>query len=292
MSRFYLLTFAILCGLFTGCEHVNIADIEETNGSNATPELKGNLRISVSQLEQTPLSAITRTGLVDVCSRLNFSIYNLSGSRIKQTNQVLGDTDFGTTSFQLDEGTYQLVVLAHSSNGNPTMTDPAKIRFTNAQGFTDTFLYNDNITVGAEPQTRTLTLHRITSLCRFVINGDIPAGVSRMRFYYTGGSGAFNAATGLGSVNSKQDVKFDVTSGQKEFDLYTYLRDTEGTIHLKVYVLDAADDVLLEREFNISLAQGKMTIYSGDFFSGGDYDSTTTGINLNTDWDGEIKITF
>lgn len=292
MSRFYLLTFAILCGLFTGCEHVNIADIEETNGSNATPELKGNLRISVSQLEQTPLSAITRTGLVDVCSRLNFAIYNLSGSRIKQTNQVLGDTDFGTTSFQLDEGTYQLVVLAHSSNGNPTMTDPAKIRFTNAQGFTDTFLYNDNITVGAEPQTRTLTLHRITSLCRFVINGDIPAGVSRMRFYYTGGSGAFNAATGLGSVNSKQDVKFDVTSGQKEFDLYTYLRDTEGTIHLKVYVLDAADDVLLEREFNISLAQGKMTIYSGDFFSGGDYDSTTTGINLNTDWDGEIKITF
>ena len=292
MSRFYLLTFAILCCLLTGCEHVNIADIEETNGSNATPELKGNLRISVSQLEQTPLSAITRTGLVDVCSRLNFAIYNLSGSRIKQVNQVLGDTGFGTTSFQLDEGTYQLVVLAHSSNGNPTMTDPAKIRFTNAQGFTDTFLYNDNITVGAEPQTRTLTLSRITSLCRFVIDGDIPSGVSRMRFYYTGGSGAFNAATGLGSVNSKQDVKFDVTSGQKEFDLYTYLHDTEGTIHLKVYALDAADNVLTEREFNVSLAQGKMTIYSGDFFSGGDYDSTTTGINLNTDWEPNIEITF
>ena len=292
MSRPHLLTFAILCCLLTGCEHVNIADIEEANGSNAATELKGNLRISVSQLEQTPLSAITRAGLVDVCSRLNFAIYNLSGSRIKQTNQVWGDTGFGSTSFQLDEGTYQLVVLAHSSNGNPTMTDPAKVRFTNAQGFTDTFLYNDNVTVGAEPQTRTLTLSRITSLCRFVIDGDIPAGVSRMRFYYTGGSGAFNAATGLGSVNSKQDVKFDVTSGQKEFDLYTYLHDTEGTIHLKVYALDAADNVLTEREFNVPLAQGKMTTYSGDFFSGGDYDSTTTGINLNTDWDGSIEITF
>ena len=292
MSRPHLLTFAILCCLLTGCEHVNIADIEEANGSNAATELKGNLRISVSQLEQTPLSAITRAGLVDVCSRLNFAIYNLSGSRIKQTNQVWGDTGFGSTSFQLDEGTYQLVVLAHSSNGNPTMTDPAKVRFTNAQGFTDTFLYNDNVTVGAEPQTRTLTLHRITSLCRFVIDGDIPSGVSRMRFYYTGGSGAFNAATGLGSVNSKQDVKFDVTSGQKEFDLYTYLHDTEGTIHLKVYALDAADNVLTEREFNVSLAQGKMTIYSGDFFSGGDYDGTTTGINLNTDWEPNIEITF
>ena len=115
-----------------------------------------------------------------------------------------------------------------------------------------------------------------------------------MRFYYTGGSGAFNAATGLGSVNSKQDVKFDVTSGQKEFDLYTYLHDTEDTIHLKVYALDATDNVLTEREFNVSLAQGKMTIYSGDFYGGGDfdYDSTKTGIYLNTDWDSEIKITF
>jgi len=292
MSRFNLLTFAILCCLLTGCEHVNIADIEEANPSNAATELKGNLRISVSQLEQTPLSAITRAGLMNVCSRLNFAIYNLSGSRIKQTNQVLGDTGFGSTSFQLDEGTYQLVVLAHSSNGNPTMTDPAKIRFTNAQGFTDTFLYSDNITVGTEPQTRTLTLSRITSLCRFVINGDIPAGVSRMRFYYTGGSGAFNAATGLGSVNSKQDVKFDVTSGQKEFDLYTILHDTQGTIHLKVYALDAADNVLMQREFDVSLTQGKMTEYSGDFFGGGDYESTTTGISLNTDWDGSIELTF
>ena len=113
-----------------------------------------------------------------------------------------------------------------------------------------------------------------------------------MRFYYTGGSGAFNAATGLGSVNSKQDVKFDVTSGQKEFDLYTYLHDTEGTIHLKVYALDVADNVLTEREFNVSLAQGKMTTYSGDFFGDGDYDSTTTGINLNTDWEPNIQITF
>ena len=279
-----------LCILWTlaSCQKISIEE-------DVVPETpNGNLIVSVSQLEQTPLYANTRTGLVDVCSRLNFAIYNLSGSRIKQINQVLGDTGFGTASFQLDEGTYQLVVLAHSSNGNPTMTDPAKIRFTNAQGFTDTFLYNDNITVGAEPQTRTLTLSRITSLCRFVIDGDILAGVSRMRFYYTGGSGAFNAATGLGSVNSKQDVKFDVTSGQKEFDLYTYLHDTEGTIHLKVYALDATDNVLMEREFNVSLAQGKMTMYSGDFYGGGDfdYDSTKTGIYLNTDWDSEIKITF
>lgn len=34
----------------------------------------------------------------------------------------------------------------------------------------------------------------------------IPSDVRKMQFYYTGGSGAFNAATGLGSVASKQTV--------------------------------------------------------------------------------------
>ena len=38
---------------------------------------------------------------------------------------------------------------------------------------------------------------------RFVLTDDIPSDVKKMQFYYTGGSGAFNALTGLGSVNSK-----------------------------------------------------------------------------------------
>ena len=276
-----------LCILWTlvACQKMSIAE-------DVAPEVpKGNLMISI-QLEQTPYSSITRSEPANICSRLNFAIYNLSGSRIKQTNQVLGETGFGTASFQLDEGTYQLVILAHSSNGNPTMTDPAKIRFTNAQGFTDTYLYSGNITITAEPQTHTLTLHRITALCRFVILGDIPANVAKMRFYYTGGSGTFNATTGLGNVNSKQDLKFDVTSGQREFDLYTFLHDVQGTIHLKASALDAADNVILEREFDISLEQSMITYYSGNFFTGGEYEYATEGIYLNTDWEPNIKITF
>lgn len=290
-SAMFRFTKAILpfCILWTlaACQTISL---EEEDIAPEKPN--GNLVVSISQLEQTPFSSITRSDQADFCNRLNFAIYNPDGSRVKQTNQLLNEAGFGTAAFQLDEGTYQLVVVAHSSDGNPTMTDPSKIRFTNAQGFTDTFLYNDTITIGAEPKTRTLTLHRITALCRFVIEGDIPANVSKMRFYYTGGSGAFNAATGLGSVNSKQDLKFDVTSGQREFDLYTFLHNQEGTIHLKVTALDASGNEILLREFDVSLTQNTITRYFGDFFGGGDFKTSMIDINLNTDWDSEIKITF
>lgn len=83
----------------------------------------GNLTVSVFQLEQTPFAGYTRATPSDACTHLNFAIYN-GDNRLKQINQTSDMADFGHVSFQLDAGTYQLVVVAHSSKGNPTMTDP------------------------------------------------------------------------------------------------------------------------------------------------------------------------
>lgn len=288
MRRFLFLAILLLLS----CEKAFI-DVDDGAGDTpAASKLEGNLIVSISQIEQMPFMDYTRAAVADVCTRVNFAVYNMAGTRVKQINQQLGHANYGTAAFQLEEGEYQLVVVAHSSNGNPTMTDPTKIRFTNAQGFTDTFLYNGHITIGAEPQTHTVTLRRITSLCRFVVTDDYPFNVKKMRFYYTGGSGAFNASTGFGTVNSKQDVKFDVTSGQKQFDLYTILHNTEGTIHLKVSALDAADNVLREREFDVPLAQNKITWFTGAFFADSDFNNTTIDIDINTDWLPGIQITF
>jgi hypothetical protein len=41
------------------------------------------------------------------------------------------------------------VVVGHSASGNPTMTNPAKIQFTNSIGYTDTFLYTEQVEVTA-----------------------------------------------------------------------------------------------------------------------------------------------
>lgn len=287
----------LLTILFTACEKPLLSEDEGTGGSR---KKEGNLKLSVYQLEQTDFSALTRTAAADVCTRLNFIIYDMEGTRLKYENQLVGDTDFGTTSFLLPEGNYQLVVIAHSVNKNPTTTNPAKVMFTNISkdvGYSDTFLYNTTVTIGEEPQTLALSLHRIVSLCRFVIRDAIPEGITRMAFTYTGGSGHFNAATGLGVTNSTQVVSYNVEEGQTQtqYDLYTFLHDTTGTIHLKVTAYDAGDNVQLEREFDVPMERNKVTWLTGDFFTGFTPTSTqtfTTTINIDNSWGGEQHLTY
>ena len=288
-----LIVFAVFA-----CEKAIISD---ENESGAT---KGNLRVSVFQIEKTPFASLfpgssqatTRGAKAasEACTRLNFAIYDMAGTRIKQINQQSSAADFGSAVFQLPEGTYQLVVVGHSSNGNPTMTDPTKIQFTNSTGYTDTFLCYGEVTIGEEAVNYQVSLDRIVSRCSFVLTDEtIPSDVKKMRFYYTGGSGAFDATTGLGCINSKQDVKFDVTATQKQFDLYTFLHDTEGTIHLTVTALDNADNVLYERTFDVPMEQNHITWLSGAFFNGSGSSSTTiTDVTVNTDWAGETHLTF
>lgn len=218
----------------------------------------------------------------------------MSGSRLKQINQTSDNTGFGQCAFQLDEGTYQLVVVGHSANSNPTMTNPEKIQFTNTTGYTDTFLCYSEVSIGEEPVDYEVSLDRIVALCRFVITDDIPAEVKKMQFYYTGGSGAFNAKTGMGCVNSKQTVTYDVTTvSEKQFDLYTFLHEPSDGIALKVTALDANGNELYNREFDVPMQQNNITWLSGAFFSGSGSSSTTiTGVTVNTDWAGETHLTF
>ena len=287
LSAFHALAIAIT---LASCEKVAIPE------SDASEELNGNLRVSVYQIEQTPFAGSTRTteAASAACTRLNFAIYDEDGSRLKQINQQTSAADFGSAAFQLEAGTYQLVVVGHSANGNPTMTDPTKIQFSNATGYTDTFLCYGEVTIGEEPVDYEVSLDRIVALCRFVITDDIPAEVKKLRFYYTGGSGAFNAVTGLGCVASKQDVKFDVTpSGSKQFDLYTFLHDQSDNIALTVTALDANGNELYSRQFDVPMQQNNITWLSGAFFNGSGSSSTTiSGVTVNTDWAGETHLTF
>ncbi len=287
LSAFHALAIAIT---LASCEKVAIPE------NDASEELNGNLRVSVYQIEQTPFAGSTCTteAASAACTKLNFAIYDEDGSRLKQINQQSSAADFGSVAFQLDEGTYQLVVVGHSANGNPTMTDPTKIQFSNATGYTDTFLCYGEVTIGEDPVDYEVSLDRIVALCRFVITDDIPAELKKLRFYYTGGSGAFNAVTGLGCVASKQDVKFDVTpTGSKQFDLYTFLHDQSDNIALTVTALDANGNELYSRQFDVPMQQNNITWLSGAFFNGSGSSSTTiSGVTVNTDWAGETHLTF
>ena len=282
MKKIILALFAV-CSLLS-CEKLDFTGDYET----------GSLTVKVFQIEQTPFASLTRTEVKNACSHLNFAIYGTDGTRVKQVNQLVSESNFGTASFQLEEGTYLMVVVGHSCNGNPTMTDPNKIQFTNATGYSDTFLYSQTVTIGDEPLELDISLDRIVSLCRFVVTDDFPADVAKMKFYYTGGSGAFNASTGLGSVKSQQTVTFNVNAEQKQFDLYTFLHDTEGTIDLKVSALDAKDNVLRERTFTVPLTQNQISWLSGPFFDSysSAASSAITSIDVHTDWAAEHHYSY
>ncbi len=259
-------------------------------------EEKGNLSLFITQFENTPFESLTRTAVSEVCTHLNFAIYSQDGSRVKQTNQKVGDANFGACSFQLEEGTYQVVVLAHSSNTNPTMTDPYCIKFTNSTGYSDTFLCSLDIPLGDEQVNMGLRLVRIVSLCRFVITDDVPADVKKLQFTYTGGSGAFDTSNGLGCKDSKQVVTFDATKGQKQFDLYTFLQDTEGTISLTVAALNSSGQELYTRQLEVPMTLNHITWVTGTLFTDSgntSTDNTTISeITVDADWAGEHHITF
>ena len=285
--HFYLLTLLSIIAM--SCEKLTLPE-------DTTSQSKGNLTLTVYQLEQIPFTASTRAATSDVCTRLNFAIYDTDNTCVKQIKQKVGDSEFGTASFQLDPGTYRIVALAHSSKGNPTMTNPAKIQFSNTNtGYSDTFLYSEEIAIDEEPLTLSLTLNRIVALCRFIINDAIPSSVAKLEFEYTGGSGAFDAATGLGSVKSTQKLVIDTPQVQKQFDLYTFLHDLTGTIHLKVTAKDGSDNEIQKREFDIPLQQNQITRFTGTFFSGENIPtsrSTDISITINTKWSGETTLTY
>ena len=297
-------TLLALLLLLSSCEKAVLDDDSAVSGSAADKD--ANLTVTVFEIEHTPFEYFTRgttatratKSASEACTRLNFAIYDEGGSRVKQVNQTSAEADFGKASFQLAEGDYFLVIVGHSAGGNPTMTDLNKVQFTNATGYTDTYLCCDNFSIGAEKVDYQVSLDRITALCRFVLTDtEIPADVKKFRFYYTGGSGAFDATTGLGCVNSKQDVKFDVAAGNKQFDLYTFpYQSTEGTLHLTVTALDASGGEILQRDFDVPIERNYITWLSGPFFGDSDSDATgnagITSVMVNTDWAGENHITF
>ena len=229
----------------------------------------------------------------------------------KGVNQKEGETGYGQAELTLEAGTYQVLVMAHSSDGNPTTTAAEKIQFTNAMGFTDTFYYYGTITVTGQKQTHNITLNRVTALLRFIINDDMPERVTNLKFYYTGGSGALNATTGVGCVDSKQTVikVVDRTTMTRPyaFDLYTIPKEPTARLNLTVTAYDEAQTAIYERSFKgIEVQVNRITEFSGDFFTteptpGGEDpqggEETTAGndifmISANTEWAGVITQTY
>ncbi len=292
-----LAAFVVAAGL-TSCEKA-IFDEEETATEVKTPE-DANLIIRVTGNKVNDSYERTRA-MVDIttyCSRFNFVLYK-DGKKVNSRSQMKGDADYGQVSLKLAAGTYKLLVLAHSSTGgNPTLSDPEAIQFTNALGYSDTFYYYGDIEVTKEAKTHEITLNRAVARILFTINDEIPQNVKYFLLHYTGGSGVFNAVTGYaGNVNSQQEKLCAVDGSQTPLQLpiYTFLKEDAGMIQLRVTAYSEYSStkktVVLERSFDdIPVERLKETIVEGDFFE----HESENGFNFTaeTDWEVLQRISY
>ena len=131
---------------------------------------EANVILHMTQYDQEAFGnsgnrAATRaaTDITELCSRLNITIFDAEGTKVKTVAQKEGDTSFGTVALTLAAGTYQLVVIAHNGEGSATTTSTEKVTFPNNK-VTDTFYYYGDLVVTSEMQSYDLTLTRAVTL--------------------------------------------------------------------------------------------------------------------------------
>ena len=270
------------------CEKAVLDEQEDTQST------EGNVIIRATLYEIVPFDTRAVQNIADYCSTLQFAVFQ-DGTKVKGITQKKGSDGYGQVHFSLEPGTYQLLVLAHSSTGSPSINDPSKIQFTNSDGYSDTFFYYDNLTVTEGENVQEARLQRASSMVRITITDNIPANVSTIRLYYEGESGVFNAVTGWGgTVNSKQSITYNVQGQSSPLTLaaYTFLRNEEGTLNMTLTAYDANSGVVAEKELkNIPMKNHMVTEYSGKLFS-----ATGTNISMSftadTAWQVYRQLTF
>ena len=262
------LLWAVMCGvmLLTGvsCEKMVI-------GSEADDE--ANVVVTVSSIEQTPFKAMTRATLADVCTRVNFIIFNKEGERVDQKNQELGDEDFGQGRFTLPVGDYRLVIVAHSAHGNPTVNKRTNsknesVSFSNTNGFTDTFFASSDLTVGEDAIELEIDLTRIVAMIRFINEDPLPVKTDSIRIFYKGGSGSIDDISGWGNVKSEQYAGFGKSHLNSPYEAYTIPRLDSDALDVTVSTYQGTD-LLTETKINgVPIRRNSITTCRGVIFNG------------------------
>ena len=215
--------FIALALLLAACEKLFL-------DNDASKEKDANVILRMSQFEQTAFDnggnrSATRAAvdITELCSRLNIAIFDVDSTKVKSVSQKEGDASFGTVALKLATGSYRLVVIAHNCDGSATITSEEKVSFPNNK-VTDTFYYYGNLEVNDSVKTYDLTLTRAVAMFRLVLTDEaMPSSVSKLKFYYTGGSSTFSPKDGYGCVNSRQ-TEVRTVAADGVYAIYTLIQ--------------------------------------------------------------------
>ena len=263
-SLFWAFVFGVVL-LVASCEKMNLG-----GRSDDADEGEANVVVRVMSFEQMPFSAATRAAVGDVCNHLNFVVFDENGERVDQKNQELGDEGFGEGRFTLPLGNYRLAIVAHSSDGNPSVNKRSaskheSISFTNAKGFTDTFFASKALTVGDSAINLEMNLSRVVAKVRFINEDAIPAKADSIRIYYEGGSGSIDAQSGYGNVKSKQTAWFDKS---ETLEIYTIPWQNDAYLEATIGTFQGGDLLTSTVIDSIPIRRNCITTCRGNIFDG------------------------
>lgn len=275
--------------LLASCQKVDFSEDEPSKGKEA------NVTLTVTQFESIPFATVTsRAAIADVATRIDFAIFDASGTKVAKKNEKAGDKDYGTAQFTLAAGTYDVVIIAHNGTGSATITSTEEASFPSNK-MTDTFTYYGSLTVDDQGASQSITLHRAVAAVRFVLlDESLPTNLDHMRFYYTGGSSTLNPSTNYGAKNSRQEELRTVAQAGKDsdghyyFDIYTIPKAADGNVlKLTVEGVDASGSYIKEQIFeNVPITVNTITVYKGTFFDGSASAASSFTLTADSEWDG------
>ena len=276
--------------LFAACEKY----VDEEGTQSESKVVDGNLVVKAE-------CVVTRAGeteneqealpLKDRFTRMTMVLYQ-NDVRVDYVNQDNLDKDFGTMSVDLDPGTYQLVVLAHSGQRSPTTTNCHKISF--SAPLTDVFSYYGDVVVGKEVNKVTVQLTRAVAKIQLTVTGEIPAGVSFFNYIYKGASVSFDPATQKGVASTtRRNVEVEKADGVKTFELYTFVSSDDQTVDWDFAGYSSEKEVLGSKKIsNIPVALRNVTKIESKVFDGVIEGPTDISVTVDDTWDGVINYTF
>ncbi|MBR2290995.1 MAG: hypothetical protein IJ868_01620 [Prevotella sp.] len=284
--------FALMMSMavLSACEKMVVVENPETQG-------RGNVVLRVTQFEQTPFEARSRSEVGDFCTRLCFHVYGEDGIRVSYVNQKQEDDGFGTASFSLDAGRYYLVVVGHSGSSNPSFSANERVSISGKQ-MGDTFWCCEELVVGDEELEKSLVLNRIVSKLRFIPTDQKPENLNQLIFTYTGSRGTFDGQTGFGSTTTKQTVDLDVSADDSEYEFYLIPRDLRDSIDVTVasYYKEPegrVHDLTKKTIERIPLRRNSVTICRGNLFDNkSSSHSVFITVSVNGDWNDDINLNF
>lgn len=276
MRQLTYLSLVFACLLLASCQKV--AFIEDDPD---VPQGKVLAKFQVGIYDMIPFDRVnaakTRSeDIASLCRHLDLAVYQ-GGERVAKASKDAGDKEFNTLSVELAPGAYHAVILAHNQDKSPTTTDAKKITFSG--DMSDTFLWSEDITVSEDKDLeREVVMHRAVAMVRIVTTDNVPANVSAVQFYYTGGSSTLDALSGEGCVNSRQTVKRTITDDMRgksaTFEIYTFPKSESNGLKLVVTAISPTGQTVYTRTFeDVPVARNQITQYKGALFTNGTTES-------------------